>query len=158
MSLSHVCKTKAGCPTEHDNRWRLQRNMEFCSRPDGSMAFYDPLHSITLVEHLTTFYPLVSRCGLDCDHSLYTWRWPALEERPAPLSSMSCTFNQFTHTSNATISHLSYCPTLSSQSHDDKQPRPLHRPSDTSIKFLKSGWKSPWCLVTVQEEIRSQES
>lgn len=119
MSLSHVWRTKAGCPTEHDHRQRWQRNTGFCSRPDGDMAFYGPLHSITLVEHFSTFSPFVPRCGFDCDHSLDTWKWPALEKGPAPLFPMSCTFNQFTHTSNATISQLSYCPTLSSQSHDD---------------------------------------
>lgn len=114
MSLSHVWRTKTGCPTEYDHRWRWQRNTGFCGRPDGVMAFYGPLSFIALVEHLPTFYPFVSRCGLDYDRSLDTWRWPVLEEGPVPLFPMSCTFNQFTHTSNATISQLSYCSTLSS--------------------------------------------
>lgn len=65
---------------------------------------------------------------------------------------MSCTFNQFTHTSNATISQLSYCPTLSSQSHDDKQLRPLHWPPDTPIKSLKSGWKSHQVLLQFRKK------
>lgn len=50
-------------------------------------AFHNPLHSITLAEHFSTFHPLSH--GVIRITTLYTPRWQALEEPPPQSPSVS---------------------------------------------------------------------
>lgn len=123
MNLHSIWRTNTGWPTKHDNRWKMQRNMGFCRRPDVGHGF---LQSSSFYNSKWTSHylpPFVSRCDSDNDHLLYTHgddqHLKKSHHSCLPLSLMSCSFNHFTHTNNTTIICLPYCPTLSSQNHDD---------------------------------------